>query len=116
MSETLGETGVAKRTLARILRDADDASAQTVRGWLLTRDGDTLQISRNEYSDWNMIRVGDVPQLVADLLEIAETPEPQARQVATLTQALTAAKAEIAALKQDRAHEARRLEIEAFES
>jgi hypothetical protein len=33
-----------------------------------------------------------------------------------LAQALAAARAEIAGLKQDRAHEARKLEIEAFEA
>lgn len=71
----MSEAGVAKRTLERILRDEDDASAQTVRGWLLTRDGDSLQIARNEHSDWNMVRVEDVPQLVADLLEIAGMAE-----------------------------------------
>jgi hypothetical protein len=37
-------------------------------------------------------------------------------QLAQLAQALTAAKAEIAALKQDRSHAARQLEIEAFEA
>ncbi|HKP79832.1 MAG TPA: portal protein [Phenylobacterium sp.] len=37
-------------------------------------------------------------------------------QLGQLAQALNAAKAEIAALKQDRAHEARKLEIEAFEA
>src|SRR6185503_17284398 len=37
------------------------------------------------------------------------------RQMAQLAQALTAAKAEIAALQQDRANAARKLEIEAFE-
>ncbi|MBJ7413336.1 MAG: hypothetical protein JHD15_23680, partial [Phenylobacterium sp.] len=37
-------------------------------------------------------------------------------QLGQLVQALNAAKAEIAALKQDRAHEARKLEIDAFEA
>ncbi|HEX7885480.1 MAG TPA: hypothetical protein VF474_05840, partial [Phenylobacterium sp.] len=37
-------------------------------------------------------------------------------QLGQLAQALAAAKAEIASLKQDRAHEARKLEIEAFEA
>lgn len=63
--------GVAKRSLERVLRDDDDANGQTVRSWLLSRDGDSIQIARNEHSDWNIIRVSDVPQLVADLLEIA---------------------------------------------
>ena len=46
------------------------------------------------------------------------SPEAQQAQaqMAQLGQALAAAKAEIAALKQDRAHEARKLEIEAFEA
>lgn len=44
-----------------------------------------------------------------------EVQQAQA-QLAQLAQALNAAKAEIAALKQDRAHEARKLEIEAFEA
>jgi hypothetical protein len=47
-------------------------------------------------------------------------PPPQAQaaqaQLAKLTQALSAAQAEIATLKQDRAHQARKLEIEAFEA
>ena len=37
-------------------------------------------------------------------------------QLSQLAQALAAAKAEIAALQQDKSHEARRLEIEAFEA
>ncbi|MEW5685794.1 MAG: portal protein [Pseudomonadota bacterium] len=45
----------------------------------------------------------------------AETQAAQA-QLGQLGQALAAARAELAALKQDRAHEARRLEIEAFEA
>jgi hypothetical protein len=44
-----------------------------------------------------------------------EVQQAQA-QLAQLAQALNAAKAEIATLKQDRAHEARKLEIEAFEA
>jgi hypothetical protein len=45
-------------------------------------------------------------------------PEVEAAkaQLGQLAQALTAAKAEISALKQDRAHEARKLQIEAFEA
>jgi len=47
-----------------------------------------------------------------------QAPEVEAArvQLGHLAQALAAAKAEIAALKQDRAHEARKLEIEAFEA
>lgn len=45
----------------------------------------------------------------------AETQVAQA-QLSKLGQALAAARAELAALKQDRAHDARRLEIEAFEA
>ena len=46
------------------------------------------------------------------------SPEVEAAkaQLAGLAQALAAARAEVAALKQDRAHEARKLEIEAFEA
>ena len=46
------------------------------------------------------------------------SPEVQAAQaqMAKLAQALNAAKAQIAALQQDRAHEARKLEIDAFEA
>ncbi|RAK60873.1 hypothetical protein DJ021_14160 [Phenylobacterium hankyongense] len=46
------------------------------------------------------------------------SPEVQAAQaqLARLGQALAAAKAQVAALQQDRAHEARKLEIEAFEA
>ncbi|WP_397404450.1 hypothetical protein [Phenylobacterium sp.] len=45
-------------------------------------------------------------------------PEVEAAraQLGQMAQALAAAKAEIAGLKQDRAHEARKLEIEAFEA
>jgi Phage P22-like portal protein len=50
----------------------------------------------------------------------AQGAAPQAEaakaQLAQLAQALTAAKAQIEALKSDRAHEARKLEIEAFEA
>ncbi|MCR5879425.1 portal protein [Phenylobacterium sp. J367] len=42
--------------------------------------------------------------------------EQAKQQLGQLAQALQAAKAEIAALKQDRAHEARKLQIEAFEA
>jgi hypothetical protein len=46
------------------------------------------------------------------------SPEGQASQaqLAQLGQALAAAKAQIAALQQDRSHEARKLEIDAFEA
>jgi hypothetical protein len=46
------------------------------------------------------------------------SPEAQAAQaqLATLAQALNAAKAQITALQQDRSHEARKLEIDAFEA
>lgn len=46
------------------------------------------------------------------------SPEAQAAQaqMAKLAQALTAAKAQIEALRQDRSHEARKLEIDAFEA
>jgi hypothetical protein len=46
------------------------------------------------------------------------SPELEAAkaQLGKLAQALAAAKAEIEALKQDRAHEARKLQIEAFEA
>jgi Phage P22-like portal protein len=46
------------------------------------------------------------------------SPEAQAAQaqLAQLSQALAAAKAQIAALRQDRSHEARKLEIDAFEA
>jgi hypothetical protein len=71
----------AKRRLERILRDEDDASAQTVRRWLLTAADGHLQIASNENSDWIMIRLSDVPQLVADLQEIARDcdrpPQPR---------------------------------------
>jgi hypothetical protein len=59
-------------------------------------------------------------RLAALLPPALKGQDPQAQaaqaQLAQLTQALTAAKAEIAALKQDKAHEARKLEIEAFEA
>jgi len=50
--------------------------------------------------------------------EAGQNPEMEAAkaQFAKLAQALAAAKTKIAALEQDRAHEARRLEIEAFEA
>ncbi|MFZ5720317.1 MAG: portal protein [Pseudomonadota bacterium] len=48
---------------------------------------------------------GEAPELVA-----------ARQQLAQIGQALTAARTEIGALKQDRAHEARKLEIEAFEA
>jgi hypothetical protein len=46
------------------------------------------------------------------------SPEAQAAQaqLGQLAQALAGAKAEIATLQQDRAHEARKLQIEAFEA
>lgn len=63
----------------------------------------------------------EIAQRLAELLPAqvkGEAPEAaQAKaQLGQLAQALNAAKAEIAALKQDRAHEARKLEIEAFEA
>jgi len=47
---------------------------------------------------------------------VAPEVEAAKAQMGQLAQALAAAKAEIGALKQDRAHEARKLEIEAFEA
>jgi hypothetical protein len=46
------------------------------------------------------------------------SPEAQAAQaqLAKLGQALAAARAQLAAMQQDRSHEARKLEIEAFEA
>lgn len=58
-------------TLERILRDDDDASGQTVRSWRFEVDGDHIKIAKNEHSDWNMIRVLDVAQFIADLKEAA---------------------------------------------
>lgn len=55
--------------------------------------------------------------LLPPVLKGAPPEVEQAKaQMAQLGQALAAAKAEIAALKQDRTHEARKLEIEAFEA
>lgn len=61
----------AKRSLERVLRDNNDASGQGIRSWLITRDGDHLTIARSEHSDWVSVAVADVPQLVADLQELA---------------------------------------------
>jgi hypothetical protein len=59
-------------------------------------------------------------RLAALLPPQAKGADPQVQaskaQMAKLAQALAAARAEIAGLKQDRAHEARKLEIEAFEA
>jgi hypothetical protein len=59
-------------------------------------------------------------RLQAMLPPQARGADPQARaaqaQTAELAQALAAAKAQIAALQQDRSHEARKLEIDAFEA
>jgi hypothetical protein len=59
-------------------------------------------------------------RLAALLPPVVKGQDPQAQaaqaQLAQLAQALTAARAEIAALKQDKAHQARKLEIEAFEA
>lgn len=54
--------------------------------------------------------------LPAQVKGAAPGVEQAKAQLGQLTQALAAAKAEIAGLKQDRAHEARKLEIEAFEA
>lgn len=55
--------------------------------------------------------------LLPPVLKGAPPEVEQAKaQLAQLAQALAAAKAEIGALKQDRSHEARKLEIEAFEA
>jgi hypothetical protein len=54
--------------------------------------------------------------LPAQVKGAAPEVEQAKAQLGQLGQALAAAKAEIAALKQDRAHEARKLEIEAFEA
>ena len=56
------------------------------------------------------------PQVKGAAPEIAQAQAQAKAQMGQLAQALAAAKAEIAALKQDRAHVARRLEIEAFEA
>jgi hypothetical protein len=59
-------------------------------------------------------------RLQAMLPPQARGPAPEAQaaqaQLARLAQGLAAAKAEIAALRQDKSHEARKLEIEAFEA
>jgi hypothetical protein len=63
-------------------------------------------------------------RLAALLPPVVKGQDPQAQmqaqaaqaQMAQLAQALNAAKAEIAALKQDKAHQARKLEIDAFEA
>ena len=59
-------------------------------------------------------------RLRAMLLAQARGASPDAQaaqaQMAKLAQALTAAKAQIEALRQDRSHEARKLEIDAFEA
>jgi len=59
-------------------------------------------------------------RLAAMLPPQAKGPAPEVEaakaQLGQLAQALAAAKAEVAALKQDRVHEARKLEIEAFEA
>jgi hypothetical protein len=60
---------------------------------------------------------GRLSALLPPVLKGAPPEMEQAKaQLAQLGQALAAAKAEIAGLKQDRVHEARKLEIEAFEA
>jgi hypothetical protein len=61
---------------------------------------------------------GRLQALLPPKLAGGASPEAQAAQaqMAKLAQALNAAKAQIAALQQDRSHEARKLEIDAFEA
>ncbi|MBX3481633.1 MAG: hypothetical protein KF842_14675 [Caulobacter sp.] len=68
----------AQLTLERILRDDDDASGQTIRVWRLSIDGQYLRIQRSgteTSSSGLLIRVADVPQLIADLKSIAAAAE-----------------------------------------
>ena len=65
-----------KLTLERILRDDDDSSAQTVRSWALSIDGDHLTIKRaTDQAERVHIRLDDVGDLIADLNAIADAAE-----------------------------------------
>lgn len=65
-----------KLTLERILRDDDDASAQTVRGWALSIDTGSLSVRRSaDQAEGLLIRLDDVGDLIADLNAIADAAE-----------------------------------------
>jgi len=59
----------SKITVERILRDAGDASGQTVREWKLELEGETLTISgsRHRPDSWLIIRLSDADEFVADI-------------------------------------------------
>lgn len=59
-------------TLERGLRDDDDASGQTYRGWKLTRDGDHITITGLPGERWFIIRVADALLLGEDLAAMAD--------------------------------------------
>ncbi len=61
---------MAKRvTIERVLRDDDDASGQSVRGWKLSLDGKfiTIRPARRDVSDFLLIQTDDVETLCRDL-------------------------------------------------
>ncbi|MRL69137.1 hypothetical protein [Brevundimonas sp. SPF441] len=59
----------SKITVERILRDADDASGQTIREWKLELEGKTLTISgsRHRPDSWIIIRLSDADEFIADI-------------------------------------------------
>lgn len=46
-------------------------------GWLITVEGETLEIARDEWSDRLKVPLAQVPLLLADLREISEAASPR---------------------------------------
>ncbi len=68
-------------TLERLLRDEDDAAAQTVRGWTLQiADGGISIGGREPGSAKFMIRVAEIGELIGDLNAAADAAEALERK------------------------------------
>jgi hypothetical protein len=69
------QDGVAQFTTKRILRDEDDASAQTVRSWTVTASDGHLTLTGGSHQDAHgpvFCRLADVDALIADLRRAAD--------------------------------------------
>lgn len=65
-----------RRTIERILRDDDDLTGQTVRGWMLVEEDGDITISRDEHAAGFRIPAGDVEAFIADIRSLTGFEAP----------------------------------------
>lgn len=61
----------ARLTLERALRDNDDASGQTLRGWKIEREAGHIKVRNLSEGQLLLIRASDVAALIEDLEKMA---------------------------------------------